>query len=223
MTILDIKNVVATQMGKTDGNVANTKRDTLINQARRKFYSERRWSFLFTSSTLTFTSKLADLPATYNKKFDPISIYTYISDVKYTYQKVEWQDVEQFTTESYVYAINKTTKQIKINQTTSSLTIDFTALPADAALDTTDDADVEPVDDITPIAYLAIAMYWLSSERSTGKFEMFMDMYRQELGQLISIDSAAQPVKTIRYLKGNRGYNKGSLPDPKGYIGQVGY
>jgi len=181
-TLLDIKHGVANQLGADNGATPNNKRDRIINRARRRFYSETAWKFLRDSDTLTFTSQLADLPATYNRKFDPIAVYTYSDTTKNHYTKVGWDDVDFYGEDQYVYAIDKTNNKIKINQSTvTTATLDFTVLPADAAMGSGDDTDEEPAPDIEPIISLAVALWWLASERSTGKHQMFMDEYREQL------------------------------------------
>lgn len=181
-TLLDIKHGVANQLGADNGATQNNKRDRIINRARRRFYSETAWKFLRDSDTLTFSSQLADLPTTFNRKFDPIAIYTYSSTTKNHYTKVGWDDVAFYGEDQYVYAIDKTDKKIKINQTTvTTATIDYITLPTDKLLDGTEDSDEELAPDIEPIISLGVALWWLASERSTGKHQMFMDEYREQL------------------------------------------
>jgi len=61
MTLLEIKNFVADMIGTGDGTTSVPKRDRLINRARAKFYSERKWSYLLKTATLNFTSQVADI------------------------------------------------------------------------------------------------------------------------------------------------------------------
>lgn len=210
-TLLDIKNDVAGQLGATDGAVSVPKRDRAINRARRKFYSERKWSFCFRSATSqTVTSQLVDLPTNFNKKFDPDCVYYYSGGVKYEFEKVEWSDIDQYDTGSYVYAINKQTEKIKINQTTvSTIDIDYYQLPTDAAISTTDDSTEELAPDIEPITTLSIAYWWLTAQRSTANFDRFMDIYRESLlPQAVQADVANHPPKPLTTLRNRLGYNR---------------
>jgi len=213
-TLLDIKNLVANQMGADDATSANNQRDRLINRARRKFYSERKWSFLTKTATLTFTSQLADLPADYNEKYDPISIYTYSSNTKYHYDKVPYDNVSYYDTSQYVYGISKENDKIKINQTTvSTLSMDYTHLPLDRAVGTSENSTAEPTDDIEPIINLSIAYYWLSAERDTTKYQIFMDQYLNDLQNNIKADAANTGIRPINpYI---RKYNI-----QQGYLGR---
>jgi hypothetical protein len=198
-TLLDIKNFVADEIGTGDGSTSVSKRDRLINHARKKFYSEKQWSFLRTEgATLTFTAQVASLPTDYNIKFDPIAVYSYTGNSKYSYSKVAWDDLVQYGTGDYVYAIDKVSREIKISQTESTLLLDYTNLPADKATDTSDNTDEEPVDDITPIGLLATAMWYLSSRQQAGKYQLFKDEYDKELAQWKQADAGSQPIKFFR-------------------------
>jgi hypothetical protein len=207
-TWLDLKNMVAAQLGKTDGAVYNTKRETLLNAARRKFYTERPWSFLKATASVTMTAKVGNLPADFNRLLNPISVYTYTGTTKYVYEKVDYSDVDSYATDTYVYAIDSNAGTIKTNQTTSPLSVEYTSLPTDHPADNTEDSTTEEAPDITPIVYLGIAMWWKSSERNEDEFKVFMDLYHEELQKMTRMDSMTKPVTFFRprrqYL--NRGY-----------------
>lgn len=222
-TLGTIKTDVATQLGATDGASSVPKRDRCINRARRKFYSERRWSFCFRSATVTITSQLGDFPTLYNEKFDPECVYYFSGETKYEFEKVPWADVDLYDDGSYVYGINKQSGQIKINHTdVASLTMDYYQLPADAAISTADDAVVELASDIEPITTLSIAYWWLSTERSTANFDRHMDLYRNVLlPQAVQADTANQAPKPIMTLTSPQGYNRRySQRVIKGYVGR---
>lgn len=196
--MLDIKNYVGDEIGTGDGSTAIPKRDRLINLARKKFYSEKQWSFLRTSNaTLTFTAQIADLPTDYNIKFDPIAVYSYTDSSKFSYSKVAWDDLVQYGTGDYVYAMDKTSRHIKISQADATLLIDYTNLPVDKATDTSDNVDIEPIDDITPIGLLATAMWYLSSRQASGKYQLFKDEYDKELAQWKLTDGGSQAIKSF--------------------------
>lgn len=197
-------------IGTGDGASAVPKRDRLINQARRKFYSEKQWSFLRTSNaTVSLTSQVGNMPTDYNIKFDPIAVYSYTGASKYSYSKVAWEDLVQYGTGDYVYAVDKTSRNIKVSQDVASILLDYTNLPADKATDTTDNTDIEPIDDITPIGLLATAMWYLSARQQSGKYQLFKDEYDKELAQWKQADIGSQPIKFFRRRGGlNTGYGR---------------
>lgn len=217
-SLLDIKNFVASQMGRADGATPNAKRDTLINRARSRFYNERRWSFLRKTASVSLTNKQGNLPSDYNLKFDPYSVYHYVGKLKYEYTKVEWDDVEAHGDGFYVFAIDRANKKIKINNSTvSSVDIDYTIQVPDAALNGSEDSVAEYASDISAIGLLATAYQWLSAERSTGKYQMFMDEYEKMLAQMIANDAATQPVRRLRGTRIDSGYTRGSTDSKRGY------
>jgi len=197
-TLLDIKEFVTNQIGADNASTSVSKRDKIINQARRQFYSERQWSFLNKSSSVSLSSQLGSLPSNYNNKFQPKGVYTYNGNTKYDYTQVEWGDITLYPTDQYVFALDKVNSQIKINQSSvSSVTLDYTYLPADKATDGTEDDDSEPIDDITPIGLLALAKWWLSSERGTGKYLLFKDEYQKQLAKDIASDAGSEAVRPL--------------------------
>lgn len=204
-TLLNIKDYVADLIGTGDGSTVVPKRDRIINAARRQFYSERRWSFLLKNSTLTFSSKLASLPTDYNKKFDPINIYSYSGNSKYYYEKVPYDELDSYG-ESYVYSIDKNLGKIKISRSDSTATIEYTYLPTDAPIDATQNSTDEPTNDITPIGLLALGMWYLGSRQSGGKYQLFKDEYKSELQKAIQSDPS--PIRKL---------------NPRTYLPKFGY
>ena len=196
-TLIDIKNFVADLIGTGDATTAVPKRDRLINLARRRFYSEHKWSFLrVEEEAITITDQLGELPSDYNIKFDPISVYTYDGNYKYMYKKVAWDDLEMYGTSDYIYAVDKVNKKIKISQTSvSEVKMDYQYLPADKAVDTTEDTDEEPIDDITPIGLLGLALWFQSARQSVGRYQLYMDEYKEELVKWIIADTGSKSIK----------------------------
>jgi hypothetical protein len=209
---LDLKTFVSGQLGADSGSTPTALRDKRINEARREYYNYRRWTFLQKSATLNFTAKVATLASDasdYNKKFDPIDVYKYVGTVKYQFSKVAYADVGYYATDQYVYAIDKQAGTVKINTTDATLTIDYTHLPADRDTATTgDDSTSEPTADITPIGYLAVAKWWLTSERKSGNYQLFRDEYREALAQAVVADTGSIPVRPMypRNKRINTGY-----------------
>lgn len=222
-TLGNIKVSTANQLGASDGTSSVPKRDRAINDARREYYGAYKWSWAFKTATVTLTARVGSLPSGYNDKFGPECVYFYSGTTKYEFAKVEWDDVEQYTGGSYVYALNKNTDQIKINDSTfTSITMDYYQIPSDAPIDTTQDSTAEIAPDITAIVFNAVARWWLTSERSTANYDRFMDMYRAQLLQDKKIDSANKPVRGIRYNRWKQGYNKAAgRKYNTGYVGQV--
>lgn len=197
-TFLDLKTYVANQLGADNASTPVPKRDKIINQARREFYSSHRWGFLEKTATVSLTNGEGSLPADYNRKFAPVDVYTYLDKVKFQYTRVEFGDVGYYTDAEYVYAVDLLNGVIKTNQNVPEFEVEYVHLPADVAIDGTGDNDVEPVEDITPIGLLAIAKWWLSSERATGKYQLFQDQYKEELLRYIAIDASTKAVRPLR-------------------------
>ena len=197
-TYLDLKTYIANQLGNTDQTTYDPQRDTFaVNNARRDFYHRRKWSFLRKTATLTFSSQYASLPTDYDEYFDPNSVYTYSGDVKYDYQQVEYEDLSAYSTSAFVYAIDKVNSRIYINQASvTTLTLDYQYQVADyTATDSSQDTDVEPAPDMTALAMRAVALFWLSSERSTAKYQLFNDQYEMSAKRMEVMDAARTPVR----------------------------
>jgi len=196
-TLLDIKNFVGDLIGTGDGSTAVPKRDRLINVARRRYYSEKKWSFLEKKETaITISSQLGDLPSDFNIKFDPREVYTYSSNQKYHYRKVAWDDLSMYGASDYVFAVDKVNKKIKISQTTvTEVKMDYFYLPADKAVDSTEDTDEEPVDAIDAIGFLATAMYFQSARQSIGRYQLFRDEYKEQLVKDRTADTGSMATK----------------------------
>lgn len=208
--LLDIKNFVADSIGSGDGSTSVPKRDRLINAARRRFYSAHKWSFLKTEgATVSLTSKIGSLPTDFNISFDPFAVYNYSGNYKYQFKKVAWDDLELYGTSDYVYAVDKVNRRIKVSSTDSSVKMDYFYLPADKAIDTSDNTDSEPADDITPIGLLAVAMWYLASRQATGKYQLFNDEYKLELASAIRKDASSHSIRKfnrpIEFETGYRG------------------
>jgi hypothetical protein len=200
ITWLQVKEAVANNLGKIDGATFNQKREDSINRARRKYYSEKQWSFLRkVGTTLTFTAQVAPLPSDFNLKFNPFAVYEYDGDVKYEYVKVEWADIDSYSTAEYVYAIDPVNFDIKISQTSATCLIDYTYLPVDYTSTTgTQDTSVEPAPHTTAIELLGTAYYFMASRQSAGKYEQFLDGYRNQLQEDKQADGMAMPPRYFR-------------------------
>ncbi len=197
-TLLQLKDLVANALGANTGSTPTTIRDNCINQARRVFYSERQWSFLFKTASVSLTTQVGNLPTDYNKKFQPLGVYYYIGSVKYEYHQVSWQDVAMYDQSQYAYAIDLDAGTIYVNTTSpASVTLDYTYLPTDKVMDGTQDSNSEPAPDINPIGQLAIAKWWLASERATAKYQLFKGEYESALGGAILADNMTKGVTSI--------------------------
>ena len=145
---------------------------------------------------MTFTAQVATIPTDFNVKWTPTAVYSYSGNQKTLYRPVDWDELTRYGTSEYCYAIDKTSRQIKVSSDSATLSIDYYYLPADKAIDTTDNTDEEPAPDITPIGLLALSYWYLSSRQKTGSHQLFMDEYKQELGQAISLDH--KPIRKFR-------------------------
>lgn len=199
-TWLDLQEAIAENLGKTDGATYSTKRAGAANRARRKYYSEYPWKFCRkVGQTLTFTSQVATLPSDFNGKFDPVRVYKYVGNVIYQYRQVEWADLSSWGNVDYVYAVDPANDTVKISQSDSTLSIDYCYLPADnVSVSGSNDSVAEPASDITAIALLATAYFYLSSRQSKGSYGFFMDEYGKQLKEDERSDAGITPV---RYFK----------------------
>lgn len=199
-TTLNIKEEVALQLGKTNGAVADTKRDTAIIRARRKFYKEIPWSFLKNVATVTFSSGVATIPTDMDTTFD-VQVYSYTGELKTEYKHVDVEDVDSYTSDYPVFAIDIEGGQLKTNL---DGTVDITYQKE--VSDTLSDVFVEPCD-ISAIVNLAIALFWLSSERNDDMYKLFMESYNKELQRLVTLDRVKAPVKRFKVDYSDYGYN----------------
>lgn len=201
-TFLDVKNEVTGQLGGLDATSYVAKRETCINRARRRYYSETSWQYLGVNDyPLPFTAGIAPLPIDFNVKFSPQDIYFYAGNIKYTFNKVEWGSIPSYLTDQYVYAVDKgVARQVKTNHPElSSLTMSYTTLPTDyTATDGSQDTSVEPAPDISAIVLLAIGYWWLSKERDEDKYQLFLKQYLEKLKTDLSEDYSTTPVKFFR-------------------------
>lgn len=189
MKTLDIKVEVASQLGKTNGNQPDPKRDASIIRARRKFYSAFRWSFLSKQADLTLEGGEANLPTDLNIAFEP-RIYTYSGIRKIKYRLVAKEELSSYTSASPVFAVDYNAKKILTNLD-GVVEIDYQIKVAD----TIDDDFVEPTPDITPIVLLGVSYYWLASERNDEMHQLFLKEYEEELRNAVARDRMSQPIK----------------------------
>lgn len=200
-TILDIKKYVASQTGKTDWSTADNKRDTIINAARREFYSCKKWSFLKKTASLTFTANEASFPTNFNPSFDPGQLYSYSGTTKTLLSYVELEDFAQYSAGDNKYAFDFENSKIKCTE--SSATITYFQLPEDKAVDGSDDSDVEPAPDITCISLLATAMWWLAKQRDEDNYKTFYTRYENLLKKMVQRDNMVGATRRIpSYLEG---------------------
>jgi hypothetical protein len=201
-TTLDIQNDVSLQLGKNDGAIANVKRDQAIIRAKRKFYHEFPWSFLKKNDTLTFASGVAAFPTDYDLAYEP-KMYTYSGNLKTEYKLVATEDVNSYTQDYPVFAIDIENAQFLTNKD-GDVEISYHLLVPD----TTDMAYVEPANDITAIVLLAIGYFWLASERNTENFDRFNTLYKEELSRLVRMDRLKEPVRYLNIDTTDYGYGE---------------
>lgn len=108
-----------------------------------------------------------------------------------------------YLADQYVFAINRKSKQIKINQpSVTTLTMEYTYLPADyTATDGSQDSLVEAAPDITAIELLAVGYWWLAKERDMEKFAQFEAAYKEKVKLDLAEDSATTPVRFFRPVR----------------------
>jgi hypothetical protein len=216
-TLIDIKNYVSNQLGVDSGATSNTIRDRFIIFARRKFYSEYQWSFLDKVVVPAFTANQASLPADFNTKFKPKTVWAQSGIVKIMYTLVDIESIQAYP-DTFVYALDIPNLKIVINRSDYSPSLLYTYLPVDPPLNNTQDNVVEPASDITAIAYAAISSWWLASERSNARFQLFDDKYQEELQKMKLIDSKNVPILSISSLPANIGYTRANRSSFNGYV-----
>lgn len=203
-TFLDLKTAVTGQLGGVDANVYVAKRETCINRARRRYYSENSWYYLGVNDyTVTFTAGIGSLPSDFNLKFDPSDVYFYSGNIKYAFNKVDWGSIQSYLTDQYVFAVDKSSKRIKTNHPElTSLTMQYTSLPSDyTATDGSQDSTVEAAPDTTAIELLSVAYWWLSKERDIDKYNNFLGQYKDKLRDDLTEDEATTPVRFFRPVR----------------------
>jgi hypothetical protein len=211
---LDIKIEVASQLGKTNGNVPEIKRDTAIVRARRAFYGAFPWSRLKNSDVLTFASGVVAWPIDFDATFPP-HIYTYSASLKVPYRLVAIEDVSGYTLDVPVFAVDFANSQF-ISNVDGDVNITYQTQVSD----TLSDSFVEPTDDISPIVSLAIGYYWLSAERKAEQYDRFTAVYKQELADCIRQDRLKQPTRHFVKDGSDYGYGEGQFYSRNGYIGR---
>lgn len=197
-TYLDLKDEVTNQLGADDANISVARRDKIINQARRQYHSEHRWSFLKKTENINLTNRVGQLPADYNTRFRPNMVFTNLGGRPVYFMPVDWDTVESYTEGFNVYAIQTSTNQIKINrQSVGTISVSYQLMPADRPLDNSQDNQNELSPMISTIALLAVAKWWLASERATGKYQLFKEEYDRALALDKASDMSNEPIVPI--------------------------
>lgn len=203
-TFLDLKTDVTGQLGGVDGGTYVAKRESCINRARRRYYSENQWQYLGVPDyALTLVAGIGTIPTNFNVKFVPDDIYFYSGNIKYGFSLVDWGNVPSYLTDQYVYAIDQTGRRIKTNHPEiTSLTMSYTYLPSDyTATDGSQDTSIEAAPDITAIELLSIGYWWLSKERDTEKYQMYEQQYQAQVKRDLLEDQASTPVQFFRPVR----------------------
>jgi len=206
MLTSDVKIRVASQLGKTNGGTPDTKRDTIINSARAEYYGHRKWKFNDKTADITFSSGVADFPVDYQPSHDIGKMYSYDGTQKTEYTQVNLDDVDSYDSNYFVYALDIENRQFKSNQDTTPK-VSYNALPADKALDGSEDADTEPATNITPIVLLATAGCWLAFFRDDENYDRFYKRYSEVRDRLASEDRRIGAPSKIK--NGLQDYNLG--------------
>lgn len=226
-TLLDIKKGVSSQLGKTDYLITNLVRDLAINRARSEFYAYTDWSFRRKTTKLVFTLSavndytnglgIVTLPVLCSPYDDPLTIWEYpvLGQIPIKYVESNISEIGQYTLNdatTKVYAVDNELSQIVANQTTSTPFITYLQMPADRALDGSEDSLPEPcsLSGLNAIILLAIAEYWLAAERDEDEYERFYKRYTRAR-DIASIrdERLGAPVTIPRAYTGkNLGFNR---------------
>ena len=230
---LEIKNYLAVQRGQNDGNVPDPGRDTIINVARRQYYASRRWKFLrrqgfqfyFQTDPLFPGLFSAALPLDMNHKFNMFAVYDTLG------RPVTLAPLDQLILSNQyaiagrrAYAVDENRKVIMTTDPDATLYCDYQMLPADLPLNGSLDNSYEPCPDLTAIKYLAMALWWVGSERDDLSKADWMKMYETQYQMDVISDAASESPRQYRIIPPGSGYtrygsNNGNFPI-NGYIGR---
>jgi hypothetical protein len=227
LTLLDIKKGVAAQLGKTDFSTPNTVRDIKINDARREVYSITRWKFRRKTAQLSFTTSVAtDLttgyglcpfPTDFSPGDDPYTIrhYPSVGQLPVVWLQVNLEDIQTYPLNDvgqFVFAIDWQNSQFVSNHTNTTPFLLYDALPADRALDGSEDSlpEIASKAALTAIILLATAEYWLASERDESEYDRFFKRYQAQITLAQSRDNKVGPAVSAPHAKAgiDTGYNR---------------
>lgn len=196
-TYTTLKRMVANHLGKTDHTTANTIRDNAINDAYTQICQEYPFSWLLIPGTdLTLSSNEADLASDYNPSFGIHHAYTESSGTAddHVYVRVAIKDWDNYasggssTATDYVYYIEyDSTNDVYVfhsNQSSGTVKYFYFKVPSELSNGT----DVCVVPDPTAVVYLAVAKWWLATERNEEMYQMFYKMYQERLMRMIKND-----------------------------------
>lgn len=198
--LLDVKNYVARQRNNSDGATPDATRDGLINEAFKEVYNARRWTWLEKKATLTITSGEANLPADFNKLYDPIKIWSYDAQdttSKIDFKQVSIDDLNSYTSDGNIFALDTENGKLLFKTLETTVFMLYTSEFTDYAMDGSNDSDTLLIPNYDAVKYLALSMYWMSQERATGKQQLYFDNYQRALNDLKKQDR----VVGVRYIK----------------------
>lgn len=210
-TFLQEKNATANILSRTDGGTANTIRDNAINSVRQnEIANAYPFSFMRTSTSVTTSSGVIDLPANYNITHAPYDVRVVNSGQgdDYIYKVVNRELYDSFGSLDRVCFIdwNSSTSRWRLNATKDeTIRVIYNATPAEL----TADADVDNIPDLDCIAFLAAARFWLSSERDETNHDRFKQLGLKRLQQMIIMDKRSNPPRLTRSsaYRSNMGWN----------------
>lgn len=225
--LIEIKNYVANQRGRNDGNVPDPKRDSIINDAREKYYSSRPWDFLkhngfiltFAADALYTNLSSSALPLDRNRASD-ITVYDSLG------RPVQRLPIDQLVLSvkgmyNQFFAVDEYRNLLLTNSTQPTLFINYLRRVKKAALDGSEDSLAELAPNLTAIKFLSMALVWVAGERDTDSMKDWMNMYQEQYKLDVRMDILNEPIRRYRMTPRGTGFTKRGYPfPPSGYIGR---
>jgi len=196
-TYATLQRKVANYLGKTNNATAVTLRDNAINDAINQACHENRWSWLLTTTSTALSSGIFGLPADYNPQMGLETAYIAVAgtDNDHIMGRVSVKDLDSYSTSDYVYWLTYNTStdryQFNSNQTSGTVVFYYFRVPTELS-----GSQVCAIPDPQAVVYLAVAKYWLASERDEDNYDRFYQKYLERLDKMKSNDRANNTTRT---------------------------
>ena len=195
-TFLQLKTWFAYAIGESSATSVDSVGEGLINDAHKEMSSRVTFQCNKKDASLSIVANVASVPSDFDyAHIGEIKLYSYSDTTKTPYHPVPFDDVSQYSTGSYVYAVDFENGQIKTNQTTATLTLVYFAIPA--VMD--EDADTTNFPVPKAITFQAAGDYWEDveeeSDRALPKYQRAEALFNQAVSRN-KIGLAPRPLKS---------------------------
>lgn len=203
-TLLDIKQAVANEFGKSNYSAVDTKRDIAINEARRTFYTSKKWNFAKKQATVVFSGGTANFPTMFSEALGSPEVYDGSAGSKEMYEKVSFEDMNYHTQGDRVWSIDYDQNKIVSSEPTATVTMVYWGVPTNYSLDNTQDSTTELSPDVGAITALAKSLYAHASERDEDVRGYWRGIYEKEMLRIKLMDKQnTEPSERTRFNQGN--------------------